>query len=156
MVWQAVRDHDPSSTMFKCGLQALVQSKDRLKEWKSYCGLLAQVSGLQGIYTWKIAQNVISGNVDRLSEPSVNGNIDQGEPGAVLTNGDFNASSPESPQHPLFQSLDPTMPFRDPSAYTEPDEEVQDRVLFVLNNISHFNLEAKLEFLMEHLREEYH
>lgn len=156
MVWQAVRDHDPSSTMYKFGLQALVQFKDRLKEWKSYCGLLAQVPGLQGTDIWKIAQDVISGNVDRPSEPSVNGNIDQGEPGAVLTNGDSNASSPESPQHPPFRSLDPTMPFRDPSAYTEPDEEVQDRVLFIVNNVSHSNLEEKLEFLKEHLREEHH
>ncbi|PUU75388.1 hypothetical protein B9Z19DRAFT_1067482 [Tuber borchii] len=145
MVWQAVRDHDPSSTMYKIGLQALVQFKDRLKEWKSYCGLLAQ-----------IAQDVISGNVDRPSELSVNGNIDQGEPGAVLTNGDSNASSPESPQHPPFRSLDPTMPFRDPSTYTELDEKVQDGVLFILNNVSNSNLEAKLEFLKEHLREEHH
>lgn len=156
MVWQAVRDHDPSSTMYKFGLQALVQFKDRLKEWKSYCGLLAQVPGLQGTDIWKIAQDVISGNVDRPNEPSVNGNVDQGEPGALLTNGDSNASSPESPQHPPFRSLDPTMPFRDPSAYTEPDEEVQDRVLFIVNNVSHSNLEEKLEFLKEHLREEHH
>ncbi|PUU75369.1 hypothetical protein B9Z19DRAFT_1067465 [Tuber borchii] len=48
------------------------------------------------------------------------------------------------------------MPFRDLSTYTEPDEEVQDRVLFILDNVSNSNLEAKLEFLKEHLREEHH
>lgn len=157
MVWQAVRDHDPSSTMYKFGLQALVQFKERLKEWKSYCGLLAQVPGLQGTAIWNIVQEVVNGpSIDRQIDQLSNGDVDQSGPTQVPPKGNSSVPPPDSPVHPPFRSLGANLSLRDSSIYTEPDEEVQDRVLFIVNNVSQSNLEEKLDMLKEYLREEHH
>lgn len=159
MVWQAVRDHDPSSTMYKFGLQALLHFKDRLKEWKEYCKLLAQVPGLQGTDIWSIVQDVISGAADRQAEQhSVNGNADPDDLSPVLTNGNMVARppSPAQPSHPQFQSINADPPLRDQSLYKDPNVEVQDKVLFIVNNLSHTNLENKLKDLKEALQDEHH
>ncbi|KAL7272945.1 CCR4-NOT core subunit cdc39 [Rhizina undulata] len=157
MVWHAVRDYEPNTSMYKFGLQALVQFKDRLKEWKAYCALLVQVSGLRGTEIWNIAQEVISGVADKLIEgQSVNGTIEHVEESAILTNGN---SIPQMvsppPSTPPFHSLYADPPLRDLS-YEDPSEEVQDKVLFIVNNVSQSNLETKLKDLREYLQEEHH
>lgn len=159
MVWQAVRDHDPSSTMYKFGLQALLHFKDRLREWKEYCKLLAQVPGLQGTDIWDIVQDVISGAADRqVEQQSANGSADTEDVGPVLTNGNSNvrAPSPVAPVHPPFQSISADPPLRDQSLYKDPNVEVQDKVLFIVNNLSHTNLDNKLKDLKDALQDEHH
>ncbi|RPB11593.1 Not1-domain-containing protein [Morchella conica CCBAS932] len=159
MVWQAVRDHEPSSTMYKFGLQALLHFKDRLKEWKEYCKLLAQVPGLQGTDIWSIVQDVIAGTADRQVDPQpVNGSSDSDDLAPPLTNGNSSVQppSPVQPSHPHFQSVNADPPLRDQSLYKDPDIEVQDKVLFIVNNLSHTNLDSKLKDLKDALQEEHH
>lgn len=158
MVWQAVRDHDPSSTMYKFGLQALLHFKERLREWREYCKLLAQVPGLQGTDIWDIVQDVISAAADRQPEQHVNGNVDVDDLGPVLTNGNSSARppSPPAPSHPPFRSINADPPLRDQSSYKDPNVEVQDKVLFIVNNLSHTNLENKLKDLKDALQDEHH
>ncbi|KAA8914274.1 CCR4-Not complex component, Not1-domain-containing protein [Sphaerosporella brunnea] len=160
MVYQAVRDHTTSTSMYKFGLQALVQFQERLREWRSYCMLLAQVPGLQGTDVWSVVQEVVSGGVDRqieapgLQQPASNGGTDrETEAGTPdLPNGNNLPPSPQS--KPPFRSLYADSPSE--GVFEDPNEDVQDKVLFIVNNVSQSNLENKLKELREWLEEAHH
>jgi CCR4-NOT transcription complex subunit 1 len=160
MVYQAVRDHTTSTSMYKFGLQALVQFKERLREWRSYCMLLAQVPGLQGTDVWSVVQDVVGGGVDRQIEtpglpPEIsNGGVDRdAEDGTPdLPNGNTLPPSPQS--KPPFRSLHAEPPSE--GVFEDPNEDVQDKVLFIVNNVSQSNLENKLKELREWLEEAHH
>jgi CCR4-NOT transcription complex subunit 1 len=167
MVYQAVRDHTTSSTMYKFGLQALVQFQERLREWRSYCMLLAQVPGLQGTDVWNVVQEVIAGGsgVDRQIEAPVpvttNGSADRErdnerdkDESPDMPNG--NILPPSSPQSkPPFRSLHAEPP-QEGVVFEDPNEDVQDKVLFIVNNVSQSNLDSKLKELREWLDEANH
>lgn len=165
MVYQAVRDHTTSSTMYKFGLQALVQFQERLREWRSYCMLLAQVPGLQGTEVWTVVQDVISGTgTDRQADAPASAPTNGGAEGAG-NEGERNDASPGLPNgNTLPPSPQPKPPFRalyydpprDGIAFEDPDEGVQDKVLFIVNNVSQSNLENKLKELRESLDETHH
>lgn len=151
MVYQAVRDHTAATPMYKFGLQALVQFKNRLPEWRSYCALLSQVPGLQGSDVWTVVQEVLnSGN--RLMEPPTNGTADLDGAGIELPNGSEQLPPSPSQSYPPFRSVNVDGP-HDPYAYEGPDEDIQDKVLFIVNNVSQSNLESKLKELHEWLPE---
>ncbi|KAI5788467.1 CCR4-Not complex component, Not1-domain-containing protein [Geopyxis carbonaria] len=153
MVYQAVRDHTTSSSMYKFGLQALVQFKDRLREWRAYCALLAQVPGLQGTDVWNAVQDVVVGSIERPIEASASGsNVDQEEEVPELSNGNVLPETPPPAFEP-FRCLHADPPLQDPSTYEDPSEDVQDKVLFILNNVSALNLDTKLKELREWLPE---
>lgn len=161
MIYQAVRDNTTSSTMYKFGLQALVQFQDRLKEWRSYCVILSSLPGLQGTEVWGIVRRILDG--ERAIEDSISatdGNDDRDQSNGrerdvstpELANGHTLPPSPE--QLPLFKScnVDP----RQHSDYEDPTEDVQDKVLFIVNNVSQSNLDSKLKELREWLEEHHH
>jgi CCR4-NOT transcription complex subunit 1 len=155
MVYQAVRDHTTSSTMYKFGLQALVQFQERLREWRSYCVLLAQVPGLQGTEVSNVVQDVIAGStVERSVEAPANGAVSSDDNNPELPNGNATSPSPQ-PKSP-FRSLHSDPPFRDEISYEDPTEEIQDKVLFIVNNVSQQNLDKKLSDLQEWLEESHH
>lgn len=157
MVYQAVRDHTASSSMYKFGLQALFQFQDRLREWKSYCTLLSQVSGLQGTDVWTVVQEVVAaGDSEKQIEAPVttNGSVDRDDDTPELLNGNSLPPSPEL--KPAFRSLHAESPLRDDAAFEDPTEEVQDKVLFIVNNVSQSNLDSKLKELREWLEESHH
>lgn len=149
MILEAVRDNSPEQDMYKFGLQALLQFTPRLSEWPGFCHQLLQVPGLEGTEPWKRAQNVIH---DQQEDMLQNGHNDSMNGGGI-TNGNFDEMlSPAEPAAPPFTSIniDPLPPNAD---FQDPDEDAQDKVLFLLNNITELNIEAKFVELKNALGE---
>ncbi len=156
MILEAVRDYGPETRMYKFGLQALLNFVGRFEEWPGFCSFLLQVPGLRGTEAWPTAENVVMEHANRVSEEEglsgmpLNGIAD----GLAMTNGNIDDIFPPESMHE-FASIHADPPLR-PDIYEEPDEEVQDKVLFVLNNVSERNIEAKLKELKEALEEKHH
>ncbi len=143
MVLEAVQEFGPDESMYKFGRQALLNFSSRLQEWPTFCDRLLRVPGLQGTEIWSKAEEIVS------RQPAeTNGNP------KVLTNGDSHAFPEPDSSVPNFSCLSVDPPLQ-PDMYVEPAEEIQDRVLFVLNNISERNLEVKLRDLQEALEDKY-
>ncbi|ESZ94017.1 hypothetical protein SBOR_5595 [Sclerotinia borealis F-4128] len=138
MILEAVRDHLPEESMYKFGLQALLQFIPRLSEWPGFCHQLLQVSGLEGTEPWKKAQNVIH---DQQEDMLRNGHHELMNGGGI-TNGNIDEMLAAEPAAPPFNSInvDPLHPDVD---FTDPDVDAQDKVLFLLNNITELNIDSK-------------
>ncbi|KAI9893478.1 MAG: hypothetical protein M1814_006775 [Vezdaea aestivalis] len=156
MILEAVRDHRPESSMYKFGLQALTNFKERLKEWAGYCNLLLTVSGLRGTDPYDIAERVVR---ERASENAQEGQGGQakGMNGAdndspTVTNGNVDEAFPVEPAQRPFACLR-LGSLKRSDLFDNPTEDVQDKVLFVLNNISERNFDTKVTDLIENLRE---
>ena len=148
MVLEAVHDHPPEASMYKFGLQALIQFPNRLREpeWFEYCSLLIQIPGLRGTEPYRIAVESFSENRSlRIGDPS-NGLVD----GMELPNGDLDEYPPDTTISFKSVTAEPT------SAYDEPDEDVQEKVVFFFNNVSEQNLKSKLGQLQGVLEDRYH
>ncbi|CDU22470.1 related to CDC39-transcriptional regulator protein [Sporisorium scitamineum] len=116
----------PDSNMFKFGLQALLRFQNRLPEWPQLCQALLSMPHLQQSYP----------SIIRLVKMALAGQLpgaDVGMPGGQSLE-DKKAPFPAIRADPLPQDADQ----RDPS------EEVSDKVLFLVNNLSPTNLESKL------------
>ncbi|KAJ4305510.1 CCR4-NOT core subunit cdc39 [Kalmusia sp. IMI 367209] len=137
--WEAVQDYRPEDSMYKFGLQALIHYSNRLQEWPNYCEELINIQALQGTEIYTKAEEVVRAQIGE-----VNGD---GQNGVGLTNGTHgNEQLQAEPTVPKFSCLHVDPPLR-PDLYEDPDEEVQDRVLFVLNNVSERNLNDKIRDL---------
>ncbi|KAK4994590.1 CCR4-NOT core subunit cdc39 [Elasticomyces elasticus] len=148
MVLEAVSRYAPEDRMFKFGLQALLHFKDRLEEWPTYCERLLSIPHLHGTEIYTKAQEVFRSQAG----PDINGDAQNG---LSLTNGNVDEFiPPDSPVAP-FASLKVDPPLR-PDMYEDPDEEVSDKVMFVLNNVSKRNLEEKFHDLKAALEERHH
>jgi len=142
MILEAVRDHPPEESMYKFGLQALMQLFGRLPEWPGFCKQLLRVPGLQGTEAWTKAEDVIRNENEELVR---NGPRNELMNGANITNGNIDEMLAAEPSAPAFASI-----HVDPSSYDmkeEPDQLDQDKVQFALNNISKENIESKLDEL---------
>ena len=152
MVLEAVRDYNPETSMYKFGLQALLHFLNRLEEWPGYCNQLVQVPGLQGTEAYGKAVEVLGQNAPQGALDSevngVNGLLN-------LTNGDLDDFLSPETNIQQFKSVhaDPRPPS---DLYEDPDEQTQDKVLFVLNNVSEQNLDVKLNDLQDALDERHH
>lgn len=148
MVLEAVQEYRPDDSMYKFGLQALLHFANRLSEWPNYCDQLLMIPGLQGTEIYAKAEEVVREQVGE-----VNG---EGQNGVGLTNGtSIGEQLPTEPAVPKFSCLHVDPPVR-ADLYEEPDEEVQDKVLFVLNNVSERNLRDKINDLTEAVEERHH
>lgn len=149
MVLEAVQESRPEESMYKFGLQALLHFANRLSEWPNYCDQLLMIPGLQGTEIFAKAEEVV--REQGLGE--VNGD---GQNGMGLTNGAAGGDQLETePTVPKFSCLHIDPPLR-PDLYEDPDEEVQDKVLFVLNNVSERNLHDKIRDLAEAVEDKHH
>ncbi|KAJ9664960.1 CCR4-NOT core subunit cdc39 [Coniosporium apollinis] len=149
MVLEAVQEFKPATTMYKFGLQALLHFKNRLQEWPSFCDRLLRVSDLRNTEIWEVAEEVVR---SQHGSDALNGDTRNGMP---LSNGNTDQFLPPEPMYPPFSCLNVDPPVRG-DLYEEPDEDVQDKVLFVLNNVSERNLKDKLKDLREALEEKHH
>ncbi|KAF1968861.1 Not1-domain-containing protein [Bimuria novae-zelandiae CBS 107.79] len=148
MVLEAVQDYRPDDSMYKFGLQALIHYSPRLHEWPNYCEELLNIPGLQGTEIYTKAEEVVRSQIGE-----VNGS---GQNGVGLTNGNHvDEQLQAEPAVPKFTCLHVDPPLR-PDLYEEPDEEVQDRVLFVLNNVSERNLHEKMRDLTQAVEDRHH
>ncbi|KAK9243263.1 hypothetical protein V1506DRAFT_516426 [Lipomyces tetrasporus] len=130
----------PDAKMFKFGLQALMQFQSRLEAFPQYCALLLQIPSLEAVQPQLMAKL-----------RAVTKSDGTGEDDSERMNG---TASPPPP--PPFRSLhlDPVSPTEQPSE--DPNEEIQDKVLFIVNNVAQSNIEAKAKELKELLEEKYH
>lgn len=148
MILEAVRDHLPEQSMYKFGLQALLQFIPRLSEWPGFCHQLLQVPGLKGTEPWKKAQNVIHDQQEDILRNGHNELIN----GGGITNGNIDEMLASEPAAPPFTSIN-VDPLSLDIDVEDPDEDSQDKVLFLLNNITELNIESKFRELKESLSE---
>ncbi|KAH7041928.1 CCR4-Not complex component, Not1-domain-containing protein [Macrophomina phaseolina] len=151
MVLEAVQDYPPEASMYKFGLQALLNFSNRLHEWPSFCDRLLRVPGLQGTEVWNKAEDIVRQQRSGETNGETNGDSQNG---VSLTNGNVEEFGHETSAR-QFTCLHADPPLR-PEVYEDPDEEVQDKVLFVLNNVSERNIVDKLKDLKEALEEKHH
>ncbi|KAL8732911.1 MAG: hypothetical protein Q9166_002512 [cf. Caloplaca sp. 2 TL-2023] len=148
MILEGVRDHDTNNSMFKFGLQALLNMQQVLEEWPDYCAELAAIPGMHGTELHPRLLEILSGQdaQDRLSTDADGPN---GLPdGLGLSNGDID------------EYLTPSIQFRsihaEPSIlghHEEPDQGIQEKVIFFFNNVSEQNLASKVQELQQALPE---
>ncbi|KAF2761013.1 Not1-domain-containing protein [Pseudovirgaria hyperparasitica] len=148
MVLEAVQESQPDESMYKFGLQALLHFSDRLQEWPSFCDRLLRVPGLVGTEVFLKAQDIVGGQHSDINGEAPNG---VGMPNGTSVE-DFLAAEPAVPN---FTCLHVGEQQQD-DVYEEPDEDVSDKVLFVLNNVSERNLKDKLKDLKEVLEKKHH
>lgn len=155
MVLEAVHA-DTDSNMFKFGVEALLHFKGRLSEWPRFCEELLQLRGLQATEIWPIATDVVRSNL-RGAAPTSGDQIGNGDGTNYhrLANGDGQDFPTGEPEHPEFTCLEADPPLR-PELYEDPDEDVKDTVLFILNNVSERNLTDKLRDLQGTLEDKHH
>jgi CCR4-NOT transcription complex subunit 1 len=149
MILEAVRDHLPEQSMYKFGLQALMQLFSRFREWPGFCTQLLQIPGLQGTEAWNKAEEVVRENQEERKRSGLGGpnGITNGEESA---RGDIDEML--EPSAPHFSSINVEPP---PFDSEEPNAEIQEKVLFVLNNVTETNLEKKFPDLLEALSDEH-
>ncbi|KAK4145258.1 CCR4-Not complex component, Not1-domain-containing protein [Dichotomopilus funicola] len=152
MILEAVRDHHPDESMYKFGLQALMQLFGRLREWPGFCAQLLQIPGLQGTEAWKKAEEVVREHDEELAR-SRNG-ASLANSGIVghdaLTNGNLEDSLAAEQHPPPFASInvDPIVPG---TAFEDPDEDDQGKIQFVLNNLTDTTLQSMFKEIREML-----
>ncbi|KAH0074213.1 Not1-domain-containing protein, partial [Aureobasidium melanogenum] len=149
MVLDAVAEYAPEDSMYKFGLQALLHFINRLEEWPSFCTRLIAIPHLRGTEVWTKAEEVVrrQPGLDMRSGGDL-------QPELSLPNGNLEDFVLES-QYPPFRSIHVEAPLR-PEIYEEPDEEISDKVMFVLNNVSKHNIEEKFQDLQSALEERHH
>eukprot|EP00158_Paraphelidium_tribonemae_P009756 Partr_v1_DN28952_c0_g1_i2_m25897 putative ccr4-Not transcription complex len=116
------------SKMFRFGITALNCFQNRLPEWPQYCSHLLPISHLHDGHPELRAMLM-----QAISSPSVKtaDSVEGGEDG-------FGVEKPSSTGPLTAESLSRT------AEYSAPSSALQDQILFIMNNISESNLEAKL------------
>ncbi len=126
------------SKVFKFGLQALQQFKSRLPDMPMFCSHLSQIAQLE-----ESAPDVFQiAKTHAKSSP--------GSPVGRLPT----VTRSDGPQ--LFTALKlDTLLENSGEAYEEPSESVQDKILFIINNLSMSNMDQKVKEMKEVLRDEH-
>ncbi|KTW28870.1 hypothetical protein T552_01499 [Pneumocystis carinii B80] len=132
----------PNSNMFNFGVQALIQFQSRIAEWPQYISHILRVTHLR-IFHPELVQN-IRNSLNATRHTSFGGNSN------LIT------ESSQTQQYLPFISVRLSKPLRDASFFEDPSESVQDKILFIINNMSHGNLDQKTEELRECLLEQYY
>ncbi|KAK0628986.1 CCR4-Not complex component, Not1-domain-containing protein [Bombardia bombarda] len=155
MILEAVRDHHPDESMYKFGLQALMQLFSRLREWPGFCKQLIQIPGLQGTEAWKKAEDVVRQHEEEVAKELAISRMRRGDDGELI-NGTiddsvhFQSPTPLVSEHPPFASVNvdpPTLGLD----FEDPDENAQGKIQFVLNNLTDTTLNSMFRELREML-----
>ncbi|KAK9478935.1 CCR4-NOT core subunit CDC39 [Lipomyces japonicus] len=123
----------PDAKMFKFGLQALMQFQQRLQSFPQYCGLLLQIPSLESVQPQLIAKLR-----ECVSKPEL----------------DTNTNGSEPPPPPAFRALH--LDLISLSDEEEPNENLKDKALFLVNNLAQSNVEPKSRELRTILEDRYH
>ncbi|QSL65151.1 hypothetical protein MERGE_002456 [Pneumocystis wakefieldiae] len=132
----------PNSNMFNFGVQALIQFQSRIAEWPQYVSHILRVTHLR-IFHPELVQNIRN-------------SLNAGRYNYFGGNSNLMVESSQTQQYLPFTSLRLSKPLRDASFFGDPSESVQDKILFIINNMSHGNLDQKTEELRECLLERYY
>ncbi|RYP50914.1 hypothetical protein DL769_010885 [Monosporascus sp. CRB-8-3] len=149
MILEAVRDHVPDHSMYKFGLQALMQLFSRFREWPGFCKQLLQIPGLQGTEAWRKAEEVVR-EAEEERARSRNGTAPGGHMVTEsLVNG--GADGPEAHVVPFSSiKIDPPPPG---VVFEEPVIEIQDKIQFGLNNLTNSSLQSTFNEIYDLLDE---
>nr|KAJ3414525.1 hypothetical protein HK105_001741 [Polyrhizophydium stewartii] len=154
-VLEALRQ-EVGSKLFKFGLQALMQFLNRLAEWPQYCGLLVQIEHLHEahpelIQTIKNAQKQVpvAGVAQGPGAPGFADGSDAKSKGAPTAK---DTSCPADDAVFKAINLDSLV---DDGPSDSPPENLQDKILFIVNNVSSANLSSKVSEMSEILKPEF-
>ncbi|KAI9023310.1 CCR4-Not complex component, Not1-domain-containing protein [Hyaloraphidium curvatum] len=148
------------SKMFRFGLQALQQFRSRLPEFAQFSLQALQTPGLQqaNAELFEALRNAAKGATGPSSPTSASLHISTVLPG--LANDVAQTGTPKSAQDApgLFSALklDTLLEHAESEPYETPPEHVQDKIMFIINNLSYTNADAKVKELREVLKEEYY
>ncbi|EXJ87677.1 hypothetical protein A1O1_04601 [Capronia coronata CBS 617.96] len=147
LILRAVREHEPDSLMHRFGVEALLQISDQLAEWPGLCSLLLQEPSLQHPEILQRAEEGL-----RAQQAAGNGLGTNGIRNALIANGEENAKTDVGRG---FRALhaDPPPPG---ARFRDPDQKVQEKILFVINNLSKDNMASKLADLKESFSPEHY
>ncbi|KAK0539323.1 CCR4-NOT core subunit cdc39 [Tilletia horrida] len=127
------------SNMFKFGLQALMRFQNRLSEWPQLGQALLALPHLQQAYP-----EVVQALREAMERPPPPREVadEKGDKDGLKTGDEAADDTPEPP--PPFSAIHADPIPEEPEQLEEPEEEVSDKVLFLVNNLSPTNLDAKL------------
>jgi CCR4-NOT transcription complex subunit 1 len=148
MVFEAVSIYSSEDSMWKFGMQAMLHFTDRLKDWPQLAERILHIPNLRNTQVVPAAEKVLAEL--RQDSVSLNGDGTNG-----ITNGALDDEFPVDSPTPPFSSINVDAPIR-PEIYEIPDEEVSDKVIFVLNNMSKRNLDEKFKDLQSALEDRHH
>ncbi|KAI9268000.1 CCR4-Not complex component, Not1-domain-containing protein [Phascolomyces articulosus] len=167
LVIDALQNHEPGSKMSNFGIQALLRFKGQIPEWPDYCQQLLQIKYLEQAspdlvqFIRRALQqqpqqdsnnsNGVSATAAVGAQPTMpDNNAVRGGKGLSIT-GAGNGDERSVPD-PVFTALYvPEVPYDGTNDYTTPDESIQDKILFIINNIARDNFESKLDDLKQQL-----
>lgn len=153
MILDAVKDNTPDKPMYKFGVEALKQTFERFGEWPGFCRHLLRIPGLQGTDVWARAEEVCreqEGLAARTGLSSANNSIN----GGAIPNGNYEDMLSADTSVKPFKSLHADQsPYN--SIFEDPPEDAQEKVLFVLNNVTERNLDTKFKELKDVVEEKH-
>ncbi|KAI8922013.1 CCR4-Not complex component, Not1-domain-containing protein [Powellomyces hirtus] len=149
------------SRLFKFGIQALSQFQARLGEWPQYCSLLLQIGHLYQAHP-EIVQYIKTLQT-QASGPGVDAPTEQlsAEASLVLNSKEI-MQNPEGmsrvTEAPVFTALrlDTLLDAASRDQFEVPNEATQDKILFIINNVSIANLEIKVAEMKTILKEQHY
>lgn len=147
MIFEAVSDYGPEDPMYRFGLQALLHVLPRIKEWPRLVDRILSTPGLRGTQAITAAEQAHK----ELQQEMVGLNGD-GTNG--ITNGVLDDEFLEE-SGPLPFTAIRIDPPTDENFHEDPDEEVSDKVMFHLNNVSKRNFDDKFKEIEEQLEDRY-
>lgn len=148
--------HTPGLPMYKFGLEALKQTFDLFPEWPGFCKrLMEEIPGqnFRESDAWQRAVDVLRQQEAENLQNGGNGNP-EGSNGDIIANGNFDEMLSAEPTPPAFSSIN-VDPLVYNSMYEDPSADTQEKVLFVLNNITERNLESKFGDLKDVMDKKY-
>ena len=148
MIFEAVSEYGPDDSMYRFGLQAMIHLQERLEEWPHVAERILHTRSLQNTQPYARAEAVLKS----IQQDSV-GLIGDAVNG--ITNGALDDEFPVDPPTPAFSAVHIDPPIR-PEIYEDPNEDVSDKIMFVLNNVSKRNLEEKFKDLQSALEDRHH
>lgn len=150
LILDAVRDSQPVDLMYQFGVEALMQLIDRLPEWEGFCSLLTQIPTLQGTEVAQKADDILR---ERGLDLRSHGAPEDSGPGdsMQIANGNFDDMVTETRG---FRALHVDPPVK--GRFRDPDQPVQEKILFVINNTSNDNMTSKSKDLKDVLKEEHY
>ncbi|KAI1175215.1 Not1-domain-containing protein [Nemania sp. FL0916] len=145
MILEAVRDHRPEDSMYKFGLQALMQLFSRFREWPGFCKQLLQIPGLHGTEAWRKAEEVVREDEEEKARTQNGKSPVSHLAGEAIVNGSVEVSD----AHALpFASINIDPPKLD-ALCEDPVMEIQDKIQFGLNNLTTTSLQATFREIYE-------
>ncbi|KAI7904539.1 uncharacterized protein BX663DRAFT_431376 [Cokeromyces recurvatus] len=140
----------PTSKLYHFGIHAITQFEARLAEWPNFCEQILQIPSIQqtdpklALVVRVFLQMEKQKQRERLDGPR----ITHPQSDRFLTPTSNNAYDGS------FNAIHiPDIPKDDTIIYESPDEIIQGKILFILNNVASNNFETKVAEMKEYLRE---